>query len=96
LRPVIFFNAEDRLSGILKEFEKGKTHMAVVRKVIYEEKLNHSYEPVGAFTLEDIIEALIQDDIKDEHDIERARKDKHLKKTALLFAKEEARFELSQ
>jgi metal transporter CNNM len=95
MRPIIKINADDKLSGVLSEFKKGKTHIAIVRKVIYEETLDHSYENVGVLTLEDIIEALIQDDIQDEHDIERKRKDKHAKKAALLFAKEEARFALS-
>lgn len=96
MRQVVYINSDDKLAGILADFKKGKTHIAVVRRTIFSDEKDHTYETVGVLTMEDIIEALIQDDIQDEHDIERKRKDKYVKKAALLFAKEEARFALTR
>ena len=58
------------LGDMLKEFKAGRSHMAVVRRIMNEDGPGDPfYENVGVITLEDIIEEIINDEIIDETDI---------------------------
>lgn len=57
------------LDVMLNEFKKGKSHMALVRRVIDNGITDPFYELLGVVTLEDIIEELIQAEINDETDV---------------------------
>lgn len=57
------------LDVMLDEFKKGKSHMALVRRVIDNGITDPFYELLGVVTLEDIIEELIQAEINDETDV---------------------------
>lgn len=62
---LIRVNENTSLKFLLDLFKLGKSHMALVHRLI---DLN-TYEPVGMITLEDIIEELIQTEINDETDV---------------------------
>ena len=58
------------LGEMLKEFKAGRSHMAVVRRIMNEDGPGDPYyENIGVITLEDIIEEIINDEIIDETDI---------------------------
>lgn len=57
------------LNYMLNEFKQGKSHMALVRRVIDNGVNDPYYESLGVVTLEDIIEELIQAEINDETDV---------------------------
>lgn len=58
------------LGEMLKEFKAGRSHMAVVRRVMNEEGPGDPYYAnVGIITLEDVIEEIINDEIIDETDV---------------------------
>ncbi|CAF0950668.1 unnamed protein product, partial [Brachionus calyciflorus] len=61
--PIIFCNADSKISTLFEEFIKGQTHLAFVRDVGI---------CSGIITLEDIIEELIQAEIYDEFDHKNA------------------------
>eukprot|EP00794_Sanderia_malayensis_P005476 gene5476-6160_t len=60
---------DTRLDEMLEWFKTGKSHLAVVIKVIDEGEGDPVYEAVGIVTLEDIIEEIIQSEIVDETDV---------------------------
>ena len=62
-KPFIITTQNEPLNKLLEEFKSGdKGHLAVVQDEIYG-------NAIGIITLEDIIEEIFQDDIKDEDDI---------------------------
>lgn len=65
-----YVDPEETLDEILNEFQKGRTHMAIVQQICAPSKKGapKSVRNVGLLTLEDVIEALIQEDIEDETD----------------------------
>jgi metal transporter CNNM len=72
--PVITCCDEDKLDDMLYKFSKGRSHLAFVYdsepvKVTSDDQL----ECVGILTLENVIEKLMQSDIKDEADFRREK-----------------------
>lgn len=61
IRPIIKVHKHLKIDDLMKEFQKKKTHMAVV--------LDNSEKVEGIATLEDVVEELVGE-IVDEHDIE--------------------------
>jgi len=57
------------LEVIMHDFQKGLSHLAIVRKVNNEGPLDPVYENLGIVTLEDIIEVILQENIVDESDV---------------------------
>eukprot|EP01069_Polyplicarium_translucidae_P009676 Polyplicarium_translucidae@DN3332_c1_g2_i1.p1 len=70
-RTVYVVDTDTPLFSLLTDFKKGRTHLAVVRRV--EEDAaggDPYYVHVGIITLEDIIEEILQDEIVDEYEHE--------------------------
>jgi len=67
LRDIISIDHDTKLESMLKEFKKGKSHMAVVSK---KSELGTKIF-LGILTLEDVIEALLQEEVEDEADLEK-------------------------
>lgn len=67
--PLFYVYEDVTLDIMLNEFKKGKSHMALVRRVIDNGVNDPFYELLGVVTLEDIIEELIQAEINDETDV---------------------------
>lgn len=63
LSGVLCVDATQSLFSILREFQQGKSHLAIV--------VGDGNRPVGIITLEDIIEELLQEEIVDETDTQR-------------------------
>jgi hypothetical protein len=55
----------------LNLFKQGSSHFAIVQKINKEGPGDPFYESVGIVTLEDVLEALLQDEILDEADLAR-------------------------
>lgn len=76
LRMPVFVKPEITLLELLNEFQKGHSHMAIVTdqpdtmeaNIKAEEPIDESVNVFGICTLEDIMEALIREDISDETD----------------------------
>ncbi|KAF5906849.1 metal transporter CNNM4-like isoform X2, partial [Clarias magur] len=64
---VVFHNT--KLDAMLKEFKKGKSHLAIVQRVNNEGEGDPFYEVLGLVTLEDVIEEIIKSEILDESDL---------------------------
>eukprot|EP00013_Stygamoeba_regulata_P020504 CAMPEP_0177657806 /NCGR_PEP_ID=MMETSP0447-20121125/16422_1 /TAXON_ID=0 /ORGANISM="Stygamoeba regulata, Strain BSH-02190019" /LENGTH=629 /DNA_ID=CAMNT_0019162267 /DNA_START=234 /DNA_END=2123 /DNA_ORIENTATION=- len=60
---------DTNLAEVLREFKAGKSHIAVVRRVVSEGPGDPYYENVGVVTLEDVIEEILNDEIIDETDL---------------------------
>lgn len=59
----------DKLGDVLTIFKQGRGHMAIVRGVIeYDDGRDNEYRIRGIVTLEDIVEAILGDEIIDETD----------------------------
>mmetsp|Transcript_14497 Transcript_14497/g.14585 ORF Transcript_14497/g.14585 Transcript_14497/m.14585 type:complete len:490 (+) Transcript_14497:120-1589(+) len=89
IRPIMTVNLEVPVEDLLKDFKAGKSHIAVVQEVVVDGGRDPYYSPVGIITMEDIIETLIQQEIEDEHDINRlkAKTNKlHKVSSAVLFS----------
>ena len=69
IKNVIQIQANQKLEPVLAMFKKGFCHMAVVINVVEEEGKDPEYKKVGVITLEDIVEQILQEDIKDEGDL---------------------------
>jgi len=78
IRKPYFISEAQKISELLKEFQRQRTHMAIVK--------DSSGKTAGLVTMEDLIEEIVGE-IQDEHDIERAREvDYLLDGTALVNA----------
>lgn len=60
------------LPQLLNLFKQGSSHFAIVQKINKEGPGDPFYESVGIVTLEDVLEALLQDEILDEADLARS------------------------
>ncbi|GAB9469486.1 hypothetical protein Gpo141_00006764 [Globisporangium polare] len=77
LRKPILVNPEESCYAILNEFQKGRSHIALVTKDVSQVlqcwrdgvDVPRSVEFVGICTIEDVIEELIQEEIEDESDV---------------------------
>lgn len=71
---------KDSLESMFDKFRKGDSHMAFVydREANCEGQDETSNEAVGILTFENIIEELVQSDIKDEADTKRERRKRRL------------------
>lgn len=58
---------DDKLGEVLATFKQGRGHMGIVRGVVeYEDGRDNEYKIKGIVTLEDIVEAILGDEIIDE------------------------------
>ena len=71
LRDIFTINSNENVQNALHLMKRSKTHILIVRDVVKNGLKDPFYLPVGIITMEDIIEALIQEEIQDEHDYER-------------------------
>jgi len=84
-QPVLKVWSDQKLDSIFTDFKSGKCHLAIVQRVNEgAENKDPFYEPVGIVTLEDVMEALIQDEILDEND--EPGGGKHLRPSLSSFA----------
>jgi len=72
LHQVPFVDSDMPLYNILHQFQAGHSHMAIVLDP------NDHITPVGIITLEDVMEELLQEDILDEDDLRRTKKQKQI------------------
>jgi len=68
-RPFTFVFPDEKLGEVLTNFKRGKGHMAIVRDTVEHEDTDNTYVNVGLITLEDIVEAILGDEIIDETDV---------------------------
>jgi len=66
--PRMFLFEDTTLDKALNEFKTGKSHMAIVQRIIDDGDKDPYYEVTGIVTLEDVIEEIIQMEINDETD----------------------------
>lgn len=66
--PRMFVFEDTTLDTALNEFKSGKSHMAIVQRVIDDGDRDPFYENTGIVTLEDVIEEIMQMEINDETD----------------------------
>lgn len=66
--PRMFVFEDTTLDTALNEFKSGKSHMAIVQRVINDGDRDPFYEITGIVTLEDVIEEIMQMEINDETD----------------------------
>lgn len=62
--------AETKLISMLKYFQTGRTHIALVKEVQQRRSGDPYYEVKGLLTMEDVIEELIHSEIFDEYDVD--------------------------
>eukprot|EP00824_Muranothrix_gubernata_P012279 TRINITY_DN26138_c0_g1_i1.p1 TRINITY_DN26138_c0_g1~~TRINITY_DN26138_c0_g1_i1.p1 ORF type:complete len:584 (-),score=118.62 TRINITY_DN26138_c0_g1_i1:3-1754(-) len=67
-RPLMKVFPDMNLSDMLNQFKQGQNHLAVVQEVNAEGPGDPFYEPLGIVCLEDVLEAIIKDEILDETD----------------------------
>jgi CBS domain containing-hemolysin-like protein len=86
-----------RIEPILSYFKKADAHMGIVTMVIEEEGKDPEFKKVGIFTLEDIVEVILQSKIHDEKDYElkKGQRKKMREKMIMLFSNHKARHVLS-
>ena len=68
LRERVFIDCTQTCLQGLNYFKQGGTHMAIVTKVITDDKSDPHLKKVGLITLENIIETILDDDIEDEYE----------------------------
>lgn len=85
-RPVKYVKEDLPLTVMLEEFKKGNNHLAIVRRNKAEGKAEPIYEVVGLISLEDIIEEIIQSEIRDEYDVIRDSRFVRMKRQETLAA----------
>lgn len=84
--PRMFVYEDTTLDTALNEFKTGKSHMAIVQRVVDDGERDPYYEITGVVTLEDVIEEIMQMEINDETDTltdnrrKRRRKDAQVRK----------------
>lgn len=66
--PIMYVFEDTTLDIALNEFKTGKSHMAIVQKIIDDGEKDPVYEITGIVTLEDVIEEIMQMEINDETD----------------------------
>lgn len=66
--PIMYLFEDTTLDLALNEFKTGKSHMAIVRRVLDDGDRDPVYEITGIVTLEDVIEEIMQMEINDETD----------------------------
>lgn len=66
--PRMFVYEDTTLDTALNEFKTGKSHMAIVQRLIDDGDRDPYYEIIGIVTLEDVIEEIMQMEINDETD----------------------------
>lgn len=66
--PRMFVYEDTTLDTALNEFKTGKSHMAIVQRLIDDGDRDPYYEIIGVVTLEDVIEEIMQMEINDETD----------------------------
>uniref|UniRef100_A0A915KCR6 Uncharacterized protein n=1 Tax=Romanomermis culicivorax TaxID=13658 RepID=A0A915KCR6_ROMCU len=93
--PVRFVMEDSPLNVMLEEFKKGHYHLAIVQRINCEGAGDPVYEAVGLVTLEhnrndfttqDIIEEIIQSEIRDEFDVIRDSRLKRMRRKETLAA----------
>lgn len=74
-RKIAKCTVDDKLDRMFEKFRKGESHMAFAY-ANENEKNEENREALGIVTLEDVIEALFQSEIRDESDCKRENKKK--------------------
>lgn len=80
--PRMFVFEDTTLDKALNEFKTGKSHMAIVQRVINDGDSDPYYEVTGIVTLEDVIEEIMQMEINDETDTLTDNRKKRRRKDA--------------
>jgi metal transporter CNNM len=97
LRDVITIQHDTKLELVLKEFKKGRSHMALVTQPT-DDQLGK--DTIGIITLEDVIEAILRAEVVDEADLEKEMTKKgiryHKQQLITLFAEKSAAKVLSE
>ncbi|SCO61288.1 protein MAM3, putative, partial [Plasmodium berghei] len=74
-RYIYGIDYDESVLSLLSFFKNANNHFVVVRKVIYSEESDPKYSHIGITTLEDVIEILLQEEITDEFDFIKLKKD---------------------
>ncbi|WBY56925.1 protein MAM3 [Plasmodium yoelii yoelii] len=74
-RYIYGIDYDESVLSLLSFFKNANNHFVVVRKVIYSEESDPKYSHIGITTLEDVIEILLQEEISDEFDFIKLKKD---------------------
>src|SRR5688572_10682332 len=68
-REFISVDPDEHLGTVLKSFQTGRTRIAIVRAVLSVDDKDPTYVTAGLITLEDILEEILRDEIKDETEL---------------------------
>jgi len=83
LREIVFIDNTTTCLKVLSYFKEGGTHLAIVTKVMTEDKSDPYLKKIGLVTLEDIIEEILDAEIEDEFEGE-GREERRLQKEQLV------------